>query len=134
MEFREIESAFQRRVQTFSQSFGRQQYVSLDQVFPLIRAGTQALLYRQLQLKYLIRFSLVSYVQYRKEDELGHVVDTIIFPLHSTSRNVYMAHGRNDIGRMVRAAENELIQRNEQLLGVGSDWMVDFVSAQNVEV
>ena len=32
-EFREIESAFQRRVQTFSRSFARQQYVSLDQVF-----------------------------------------------------------------------------------------------------
>ena len=103
-------------------------------MFPVIQDATQALLYRQLQLKYLIRFSLVSYVQYRKEDELGHVVDTIIFPLRSTSRNVYMAHGQNDIGRMVRAAENELIQRNEQLLGVGSDWIVDFVSAQNVEV
>ena len=132
--FREIESAFHRRVQTFSRTFPRLFVLTVEQSFQETRAELGELILRQLAVKHYIRFSIVVFVQYRQEDAQGHVEQTVVLPLRVGFRNIYRAHGRRGIFKEMRKMERELSARNETIESSGSNWQLDFVSAVNVEI
>ena len=132
--FREIESAFRRRVQTFSRTFPRTFLLTVEQTFEETRAEICELILRQLAVKHFIRFSIVVFVQYRQEDAQGHVEQTAVLPLRVGYRNIYRAHGRKGILREMRKMERELSTRNETIENSGSNWQLDFVTAVNLEI
>ena len=57
--FTEIESAFNRRVQTFERMYNVGEYQTLDQVYINLIPNVTKLIKHQLSIKFILRFSLI---------------------------------------------------------------------------
>jgi hypothetical protein len=132
--FHETESAFSRRIKTFTKYFPNRARLTLEETFDDTTRHIIRLLERQLALYYLIRFAIIVFAQYRQEDALGQTIDTVVIPLRAKYKNIYMAHSRRDIRRMIEESASEIEIRNEETHNSGSGWILDFIVSQNLEV
>lgn len=132
--FHETESAFNRTIKTYTRDFPVMAKLTVEESFDATRSNIFYLLKRQLALYYVIRFSLVVFAQFRKEDALGDTLETITIPLRASFKNVYMANTPRQIKNMIRNAEHEIELRCENFENTGSGWLLDFISAHNIEL
>lgn len=132
--FREIESAFSRRLQTLSRSFAPMSLLSIEDCFRLIKEELTDLLQQQLAVKQMLQFSLVVFVQYRREDPLGGVEERTTLPVRSSFRRLYLADAEDRLRRILQEMESKVASVHETIVNRGSDWRMDYVTAINVEV
>lgn len=132
--FREIESAFNRRVQTFSRSFAPMSMVTVEESFRFARPELMALLQQQLSVKQMLRFSIVVFVRYRREDALGGTEERTTLPVRSEFRQLYLADDEDRLRRILHEVEQKVLAVHERIVTQGSDWRMDYVVAHNVEV
>ena len=95
--FREIETAFNRRVMTFSCNFPDMGITSVDMIGEHIHHHSTELIKPQLRLQHLVRFSIIMIAEFVKYDKMGKI-DTnsvSIFHLRSTSRSVLLSDLNN---------------------------------------
>ena len=133
-EFHEVESVFSRRLQTFRTECDSFEHTTLESAFEAKRESIVELLQIQLKLKFLMRYSLITFGRYERDDELGHVAETIIAPFRSSSHKIFMAHTEKDIRRVVSKSMDECARNEEQFRLRGSGWRLRDIVALNVEV
>lgn len=136
-DFHEIESAFFRRIQTFSLAFIPRTVLSVEEALDRCEDDIFALLKRQLAVKQLIQYAVVCNGFYRKENELGEVADRIPLVLRAGRKKdnqIYMATTDAQIRLQLRRIQQQLIEANERLEISGSQWILDHINSINVEV
>lgn len=134
-QFEEIETAFNRRVSTFSCNFPDMGITNVEMVAEHIHRSSTELIKHQLALKHLLRFSLIMVAEYVKYDELGKIDDSSIslFHLRSTSKCVLLSD-MNNIGSKVNQCLTEIEERNEHFLSTGSGWALNQIKKANIEI
>ncbi len=134
-DFKETETAFNRRVSTFSCDFPEKGVTNIDSVAKRINHSACALIKYQLGLHYVIRFSIILVAEYVKYDELGNIDDssTGLIHLRSTSKTVLLSE-QNLIPLKVNKCFNELEERNEGFIGAGSGWVLNHIKKANIEL
>ena len=70
--YTEVESAFNRRINTFERKF-TSKVLNLEASFLKIGGSITTLVKYQLQLKHMMRFSVILRARYVKYDELGGI-------------------------------------------------------------
>ena len=131
--FSEIATAFNRRVQTFAKKFGTLEYQSFDDCFYHLTPHIVKLIRYQLRIKKTIRFGLVIFARYEKEDEAGNITEVVSIPLRSQSRVVFYADKR----RMTKTCLHSIAEisvRDEQFIAAGSGWRLRDIEQANLEV
>lgn len=132
--FLETESSFSNRLQLFSYSFAPMSVLSIEQAFDSCRQELTDLLLHQLAIKQMVRFSVVVFVQYRREDALGDVEERTILPVRSSFKHLYLADTEDSVRRYLRNVELKILSVHDRITTQGSDWRMDHVAAFNVEV
>ena len=130
--FKEIETAFKRRVSTFSCNFPDMGITSVEMVGEHIHHHSIELIKHQLKLRHTLRFSYIMVAEY---DEMGKIDDNSvsIFHLRSTSKSVLLSN-MNNIGSKVNQCLNEIEERNDQFLSTGSGWALNQMQQANIEI
>ena len=129
----EIESAFNRRLQTFQTILPPNVFQTLELAFNHLREDSVKLITYQLNLKHLLRYSIIFICRYVKYDEIGGISETADVNLRATNTSVFLAD-QNDIDNCVDKTFNELRTRHEQFLGGGSGWVLHHVMHSNLEI
>ena len=133
-EFEEIETAFGRRVVTFQKNYRPNMVKDYESLFVELKHELFSLIRHQQRINSNIRVSLIVMSQYKRLDEFGEVVETSLLTLRLLFKNVYMAHGPRQIKRLISDMRSEIIDRDEAIVNSGSGWILDYVSAVNLEV
>ena len=133
--FREIETAFNRRIMTFSCNFPDMGITSVDMIGEHIHHHSTELIKHQLRLQHLVRFLIIMIVEFVKYEEMGKIDDNSvsIFHLRSTSRSVLLSD-LNNISSKVNQCLSEIENRNEQFLANGSGWVLNQIKQANIEI
>ena len=131
--FHEIESAFNRQLQIFHQKFKDGEHLTLESAFVNLGLAITKLIKYQLQLKLMLKFSLIFKAKYAKYDELGNVADVRNIYLRSLAKPVLLGTSHL-ISNYADDAMLDLVARNEQFLHSGSGWSLHEVLGANVEV
>ncbi len=131
--FKEIESAFNRRIITFQHEFEYMEIKNLETANLKIQSSAAALVKRQLLLKKMLRFSIIYQGQYVKYDELGGIGEELNFFLRASSK-VLLLSDQKSINSKISQSMKELEERHESFLGSGSGWVLNQVLAANVEI
>jgi hypothetical protein len=92
------------------------------------------ILMRQLAVKQYVRFSLVLYIQYHKEDELGAVEQISTLPVRSQFHTLYLAMTADQTRKILNQIELRMNEVSEQICNESSGWRMDYVTACHVEV
>lgn len=130
-----IDSAFKRRVLTFQTKFSFRKVENLDVLKLNVFDDLKALLYHQLSLKHLMRFSLVVGTEYVKFDELGKVKNEETIYLRSSAKALLLNDlNQNQLGKRVNECLGEINARNESFLLSGSGWSMNQIRFINVEL
>ncbi len=134
-DFEEVETAFNRRVSTFSCNFPDKGITSVEMIGKQIQRSSVGLLKHQLNLHHIIRFSIIMVAEYVKYDELGKIDDSSIsiFHLRSSSKTILLSD-LNAIPSKVNQCINEIEERNENFLGAGSGWVLNQIHKTNIEL
>ena len=134
-EFQEVETAFNRRVSTFSIEFPDKGITNIEMVGKQIFQPSIALIKYQLSLHHIVRFSLIFGVEYVKYDELGQIDESSIALLHlrSCSKTVLLSD-LTIIPSKINKCLNEIEERNENFLGTGSGWVLNRIMKSNIEL
>ena len=131
--FSEIESAFNRRVQTFERMYNVGEYQTLDQVYINLIPNVTKLIKHQLSIKFILRFSLILKCVYQKMDELGHIDEECDMFLRSNSRIVFLAD-KTSITKYVKSCTDVCSSRHEQIINSGSGWVLAYVQSAHIEL
>ncbi|MEO1764353.1 MAG: hypothetical protein AAFR83_20880, partial [Cyanobacteria bacterium J06629_18] len=133
--FSVIDSAFRRRVLTFQSKFKFREVENLDVLKLKVFDDIKSLVRHQLQLKHLMRFSLIVAGEYIKYDELGKVsTDAVVF-LRSSSKAVLLNDlNTNQIDKRTNECLTEIFERNENFTLSGSGWSMNQVLHINIEI
>ena len=119
--FREIETAFNRCVTTFSCNFPDMGITSVEMIGEHIHHHSTELIKHQLSLQHLVRFSIID------DNSVS------IFHLRSTSKYVLLSD-LNNMGSKVNQCLNEIENRNEQFSSTGSGWVLNQIKQANIEI
>ena len=133
-EFQEIETAFGRRVTTFQRNYRAGEMPAYEVLFVELKPELLQLIRYQQSINMNIRTSLVIMSQYKRLDDEGNVSETSLLTLRLAFKNVYLAHGPREIKRLISEMQSEILDRDEAIVNSGSGWILDFVSAVNLEV
>ena len=133
--FRSIETAFNRRVQTFNIAFPPMLMLSIEQSFDTMMNELNDLLLHQLAINNAIRFSLIVFVQYRRENALGGLDEKAVIPVRSAPRDLHMGDAEgNRMRNILSDLEMFILNTHDRITTQGSNWRIDYVTSYNVEI
>ena len=130
--YTEVESAFNRRINTFERKF-TSRVLNLEASFLKIGGSITTLVKYQLQLKHMLRFSVILRARYVKYDEIGGIDEMVEVPLRSKSIPILLADSPR-IGKHVNDCFTDLVTRNEQFVNAGSGWVLNRILSSTVEI
>jgi len=133
--FRSIESAFNRRVQTFNRAFPPMLMLTIEQSFDTVMNELRELLLHQLAINNSIRFSLVVFVQYRRENAMGGLDEKAVIPVRSAPKDLHMSDAEgNRMRNILHDLEMFILNTHDRITTQGSNWRIDYVTSYNVEI
>ena len=91
------------------------------------------LISHQLQIRKILRFSVILSGEYVKYDELGGIDETVSCFLRSQSKIVLLVDKRY-IKRYVAQSFKEIEDRNENFLATGTGWVLNQINYANIEI
>lgn len=131
--FSEIETAFNRRLITFQNGLKSHTYKTIDEVKVGTKKEIKNLLFHQLQIKKLLKFSLIVRAEFVKYDELGGISTEISAYLRSSCKNLFLSDAPR-IRHSIRQCFSEIQTRREGFVNTGSGWSLAGISYLNIEV
>jgi hypothetical protein len=133
--FTELQSAFNRNIQTFTRKFPDGRYETFDACFRGVKPSLFKLIRHQMMIKPGLQFSLIVFAQYVKTNDKNEVTEKCTFPLRSTrSGNILRGMRPSVVRRSCRALLHQMDQRHESIMHCGSGWTLSSITGLNVEV
>ena len=132
--WREVESAFNRRVVTFRLDFEPNFILSYEQLFAHAFPSLAQLLSQQLRNRRLLRFSITCMSNYSQLNAMGVLINPTIIPMTTESHILYYSLSLSKIKRILRKKGKELQSRHENLTLASSGWILQSVQSIGLEI
>lgn len=131
--FSETETAFNRRLNTFQKNLEENNYKTIPEVKVGTKEAIKSLLSHQLEIKKLLKFSLIVQGKFVKYDELGAVITEAAVYLRSSSKNLFLSDAPK-IRHNINSCFSEIEARHDGFLHNGSGWSLAGITYLNIEV